>query len=84
LEQLKRRLLREYLYLPGLSLSVAQAARLLGVDVPVSRLVLNHLVNTQALTRSESGTYVREVRYSDLDGWKSLVERIVDSAGPGR
>ena len=73
LEQLERRLLREYLYLPGLSLSLEQAARLVDVDAPVCQQVLNQLVNGHALARSESGTYVRGVRYRDLDGWKSVV-----------
>jgi hypothetical protein len=73
LEQLERRLLREYLYLPGLSLSLEQAARLVGVDAPACQLVLNQLVNAHALARSESGTYVRGDRYRDLEGWKSLV-----------
>ena len=73
LEQLERRLLREYLYLPGLSLSLEQTARLVGVDAPACQLVLNQLVNAHALARTESGTYVRENRYRDLEGWKRLV-----------
>lgn len=73
LKRVERRLLREYLDLPGLSLSVAQAARLVGVDAPSCQLVLNDLVNAHCLTHSESGTYVRAARYGDLGRWRSLV-----------
>ena len=73
LKDVERRLLREYLDLPGLSLSLAQAARLVSVDAPSCQLVLNDLVNAHCLVHSESGTYVREVRYGDLERWKSLV-----------
>jgi hypothetical protein len=37
LKLVERRLLREYLDLPGLRLSLAQAARLFGVDAPTCR-----------------------------------------------
>ena len=73
LKRVERRLLREYLDLPGLSLSLAQAARLANVDAPSCQLVLNDLVNVHCLTHSESGTYVRAARYGDLARWKSLV-----------
>jgi hypothetical protein len=73
LKHVERRLLREYLDLPGLSLSLAQAARLVSVDSPTCEVVLNDLVNAHCLAHSESGTYVREARYGDLERWKSLV-----------
>ena len=73
LKRVERRLLREYLDLPGLSLSLAQAARLTSVDAPSCQLVLNDLVNAHCLAHSESGTYVRAARYGDLERWKSLV-----------
>ena len=73
LKSVERRLLREYLDLPGLSLSLAQAARLVSVDAPSCQLVLNDLVNANCLAHSESGTYVRPIRYGDLERWKSLV-----------
>jgi hypothetical protein len=73
LKRVERRLLREYLDLPGLSLSLAQAARLVSVDAPSCQLVLNDLVNAHCLTHSESGTYVRAARCRGLERWKSLV-----------
>ena len=73
LTHVERRLLREYLDLPGLSLSVAQAARLVSVDAPSCEVVLNDLVNAHCLAHSESGMYVRAVRAGDLERWKSLV-----------
>ena len=73
LQRVERRLLREYRDLPGLSLSLAQAARLVSVDAPSCQLVLNDLVNAHCLAHSESGTYVRAARYGDLERWKSLV-----------
>ena len=78
----ERRLLREYLYLPGLSLSLSQAALLAGVDAASCQLVLDHLVNARTLTRSESGAYVREARYRNLDGWKSLVRTRLAALSP--
>ena len=53
LKHVERRLLREYLDLPGLSLSLAQAARLVSVDAPSCQLVLNDLVNAHCLAHSE-------------------------------
>ena len=73
LKHMERRLLREYLDLPGLSLTLAQAARLVSVDAPSCQLVLNDLVNAHCLAHSESGTYGREARYGDLERWKRLV-----------
>jgi hypothetical protein len=73
LKYVERRLLREYLDLPGLSLTLAQAARLVSMDAPSCQLVLNDLVSAHCLAHSESGTYVREARYGDLELWKSLV-----------
>ena len=73
LKRVERRLLREYLDLPGLNLSLAQAARLVSVDAPTCEVVLNDLVNSHCLAHGESGTYVREARDGDLERWKSLV-----------
>ncbi len=73
LKYVERRLLREYLDLPGLGLTLAQAARLVSVDAPTCEVVLNGLVNAHCLTHSESGTYVREARYGDLERWKGRV-----------
>jgi hypothetical protein len=73
LKNVEKRLLREYLDLPGLSLSLAQAARLLRVDAPTCQVALNTLVDAQCLAYGESGTYVREARYGDLELWKTVV-----------
>src|SRR5688572_7312247 len=51
----ERRLLREYLDLPGLSLTLAQAARLACVDAPSCQVVLDHLVSAHCLAHTESG-----------------------------
>jgi hypothetical protein len=73
LKHVEQRLLREYLDLPGLSLTLAQAARLMWVDAPACEVVLNDLVNAQCLAHSESGRYVRGAHDNDLEGWKSRV-----------
>jgi hypothetical protein len=73
LKKVEQRLLREYLDLPGLSLSLAQAARLLCVEAPTCEVVLNELVDAQYLAHGTSGTYVREACCGDLELWKSLV-----------
>ena len=75
-EHAKRRLLREYLELPGLSLSLAQTARLLSVDASACKAVLKELVNARCLAQDASGTYVR----GDLERWKSLVRNRLAAA----
>jgi hypothetical protein len=75
LKLVERRLLREYLDLPGLRLSLAQAARLFGVDAPTCQVVLNKLVTARYLAHDASGRFVREVRYDDLENWKRYVRR---------
>jgi hypothetical protein len=75
LKQVEKRLLREYLDLPGLRLSLAQVARLLSVDAPICQVVLNELVTARCLAHDASGRYVREVRYDDLATWKTSVRR---------
>jgi hypothetical protein len=79
LQHVERRLLREYLDLPGLSLTLAQAARLVCVDAPTCEVVLNDLVNTHCLAHSESGTYVRQARYGDLERWKGRVRNRLEA-----
>ncbi len=49
----------EYLEMPGLSLTVPQAARLLGVDVNESERVLSDLVEAGLLRQNKQGAYVR-------------------------
>jgi hypothetical protein len=74
LKSVEQRFLREYLDLPGLSLSLAQAARLLRVDASTCQVVLNNLVDAQYLAYGESGMYVRGARDGDLELWKTLVK----------
>ena len=73
LAYVERRLVREYLDLPGLSLSLAQAARLVCVDERTCEVVLNDLMSAGCLVRSESETDARETRYGDLESWKDRV-----------
>ena len=74
------RLLREYLDLPGLRLTLAQVARLLGADAPTCQVVLDGLVTAHCLAHDASGRYVREIRYGDLETWKRFVRRRLASA----
>jgi len=74
LKNVEQRLLREYLDLPGLSLSLVQAARLLRVDASTCQLILNDLVDAHYLAYGESGMYVRGARDGDLELWKTLVK----------
>lgn len=74
-EHVERRLLREYLDMPGLSLTLAQAARLLGVGEPICRAVLKDLVHARCLARSAAGTFVRQAQRGDLETWKGLMRK---------
>lgn len=49
----------EFLEMPGLRLTVAQAARLWHVDAATCAEVLGRLVTDRFLTRTRSGAYVR-------------------------
>jgi hypothetical protein len=73
LKRAERRLLREYLDLPGLSLSLAQAARLVNVDAPTCEVALNNLVKSQCLAHGEAETYVRGTCDGGLEEWKRLL-----------
>ena len=54
------RLIRsEYLEMPGLHLTVAQARRLWGLDVSTLRTALDALVETKFLRCTVDGAYVR-------------------------
>jgi hypothetical protein len=74
LKNTEQGLLREYLDLPGLSLSLAQTARLLRLDESTCQLVLNRLVDAQCLSHGESGMYMRGAPDGDLEEWKTLVK----------
>ncbi len=49
----------EYLEMPGLRLTEAQAARLCGIEPATCRLVLDRLTADRFLVRKEDGTYMR-------------------------
>jgi hypothetical protein len=49
----------EYLEMPGLRLTPAQAQRLCGVDLTVCQAVLDELVDAQFLTVNAHGMYAR-------------------------
>ena len=49
----------EYREMPGLSLTLPQAARLLGLDRSTCGLVFANLVERRVLRRALNGTYVR-------------------------
>lgn len=49
----------EYREMPGLSLTLAQAARLWGLDRSTCERVLTILIERRLLKRARNGTYVR-------------------------
>lgn len=49
----------EYAEMPGLTLTVRQAARLWGLGVSQSQRLLSELVESQFLVRNSSGSYRR-------------------------
>ena len=77
LEILARRLLREYLDMPGLSLSLAQSTRLLSADMPTCRRALDSLIDAGCLTRTAAGTYTRDVSHRSLEAWTSYTRRLL-------
>ena len=73
LKRAERRLLREYLDLPGLNLNLAQTARLVNVDAPTCEVALNNLVKSHCLARGEAETHARGICNGGLEAWKTLV-----------
>ena len=59
LHDLLRRAEGEYREMPGLSLTVPQAARLWGLDSRTCATLLTTLADRQVLTRTTTGTYLR-------------------------
>jgi hypothetical protein len=53
------RMYAEYLEMPGLRLTCAQAQRLWGLDAATCTSALEYLVEARFLRRTESGEYVR-------------------------
>ncbi|MGE5360331.1 MAG: hypothetical protein ACM3NQ_15050 [Bacteroidales bacterium] len=49
----------EYLEMPGLRLTMAQAQRLWGLDRPTCETLLNTLVTTRFLSKTRDGAFVR-------------------------
>jgi hypothetical protein len=58
-EPLLRRIRGEYLEMPGLRLTSAQAQRLWGLDAQTCSAVLDDLVGSKFLARSNDGKYMR-------------------------
>lgn len=54
-----RRVRGEFLEMPGLQLTPAQAARLWSLDLELSAAVLNALVATRFLTRTRGAAFAR-------------------------
>jgi hypothetical protein len=57
--QLLRRIKAEYMEMPGLRLTVAQAGRLWGLDLPSCLDLLDRLIGEHFLQRRPDGTYSR-------------------------
>jgi hypothetical protein len=82
LEVLARRLLREYLDMPGLILSLAQSTRLLSADMPTCRRALDSLIDAGCLTRTAAGTYTRDVSHRSLEAWTIYTRRLLSQDKP--
>ena len=74
LDTLLQRVRGEYLEMPGLRLTLAQAARLWNLDCTTCRKVLHVLTHDGFLVQSDTGTYGR------ADSVPLTRERIVDGA----
>lgn len=61
-EAVARRVLAEFDEMPGLTLTVNQAARLFGIDQDVCRVVLDTLVDMAYLRQTNAGTIIRGER----------------------
>ena len=59
MEDVLPRIRGEYLEMPGLCLTLAQAQRLWGLDALTCEDVLRELVDARFLRRAPNGTYVR-------------------------
>ena len=58
-DHMRQRVIGEYLEMPGLSLTVPQARRLLGLDTSTCERLLEELVDQHFLRRTPHGVYVR-------------------------
>jgi hypothetical protein len=59
IRELVRRVQAEYAEMPGLSVTLPQAQRLLAIDEPTCAAVLGALVKQRVLRRTAEGRYVR-------------------------
>jgi hypothetical protein len=59
------RIRAEYLEMPGLALTLVQAARLWGTECPVVEPLLRSLVDSGFLWRTDGGQYVRRADSPD-------------------
>lgn len=59
LRDLTRRVRAEYSEMPGLSVTLPQAQRLLGIDRETCAVVIRTLVDRKFLRRTHQGRYVR-------------------------
>jgi hypothetical protein len=62
LDSVSRRVLAEFDEMPGLVLTVRQAARLFGLDPDLCRVVLDALVDSAYLRETRSGAVIRGER----------------------
>jgi hypothetical protein len=58
-QQVVRRIQGEYLEMPGLRLTIAQAQRLWGLDRAMCEAILKALVDAKFLFRTRDGSFVR-------------------------
>ena len=59
IRELARRVQAEYAEMPGLSVTLPQAQRLLAIDAPTCAAVFGALVKRRILRRTGEGRYVR-------------------------
>jgi DNA-binding IclR family transcriptional regulator len=59
IRHLTKRVQAEYLEMPGLSVTMPQAQRLLGIDAQTCAVILRTLVVRGFLRRTPRGTYIR-------------------------
>lgn len=61
IDDVLQRIQGEYVEMPGLRLTAAQAQRLWGLDRSVCEQLLNALVNANFLSQTRDGSFVRTV-----------------------
>jgi predicted transcriptional regulator of viral defense system len=59
IRRLTRRVHAEYSEMPGLSVTMPQAQRLLGIDRQTCAVVMRTLIDRGFLKRTQRGTYIR-------------------------